>query len=275
MLRSLVGSEMCIRDSSHTLSIMILSLQTAELAVEDISPFAPNSLVTTTDTPTSTLQAGASFLGNLAARITSTSASEVLGDVSDGLINSFNKDMQQRAIDTQTQLSSKLDAATSAAVSVVSSIQESTFEAATKVATNAVNSVQDAIPTPVAAAMSSPAAREQMEQITKSIGQSVMENFKKSGLADAVNARVNSNDQLPSPLPSETQQETQSQLPLLSLTLRQVVENTMTATGLTDTYLAELLLAGEDMLSNLVTVGNVAADISQGLDVKFIERYDC
>ena len=248
--------------TSNTAVVTTLSFQTAVLDVDDISPFATNSMVTTNDTPTSSLKAGASFLGNLAARITSTSASEVIGDVSDGLIKSFNKDIQQRAIQTQTQLSSKLDAATSAAVNVVSSLQESTFEAAT----NAVNSVQDVIP--MAAVMSSP-AREQMEQITKSIGQSVLENFKKSGVVDALNGVIN-NEQ-PAQLP---EQESQPQpQPPLSLPLRQLVENTMAATGLTDNYLAELLLAGEDMLSNLVTVGNVAVDISQGLDVKFIERY--
>ena len=248
--------------TSKTAVVTTLSFQTAVLDVDDISPFATNSMVTTNDTPTSSLKAGASFLGNLAARITSTSASEVIGDVSDGLINSFNKDIQQRAIQTQTKLSSKLDAATSAAVNVVSSLQESTFEAAT----NAVNSVQDVIP--MAAVMSSP-AREQMEQITKSIGQSVLENFKKSGVVDALNGVIN-NEQ-PAQLP---EQESQPQpQPPLSLPLRQLVENTMAATGLTDNYLAELLLAGEDMLSNLVTVGNVAVDISQGLDVKFIERY--
>ena len=248
--------------TSNTAVVTTLSFQTAVLDVDDISPFATNSMVTTNDTPTSSLKAGASFLGNLAARITSTSASEVIGDVSDGLINSFNKDIQQRAIQTQTKLSSKLDAATSAAVNVVSSLQESTFEAAT----NAVNSAQDVIP--MAAVMSSP-AREQMEQITKSIGQSVLENFKKSGVVDALNGVIN-NEQ-PAQLP---EQESQPQpQPPLSLPLRQLVENTMAATGLTDNYLAELLLAGEDMLSNLVTVGNVAVDISQGLDVKFIERY--
>ena len=217
---------------------------------------------TTTDTPTSSLKAGASFLGNLAARITSSSTSEVIGDVGDGLINSFNKDIQQRAYQTQTQFSSTLDAATSAAANVVSSLQESTFEAAT----NAVNSVQDAMP--MVAAMSSP-AMEQMEQIKKSLGQSVpllLEPFKKSGLVDMANALgVISNEQ------RQLQQEQEPQPPL-SLPLRQLVENSMSATGLTDNHLAELLLAGEDMLSNLVNVGNVAADISQGLDVKFIDR---
>ena len=228
--------------------------QEGRQGVEDLSPFGSQPATSASSPPPTGIMAGASFLGALAARITSRgSASDTLAEVGGEIMDGWGKELQQRAELTSSSLSSQLEAA--------------------------ATSMQGAIPV---AFQPSQEQRARLELLAQSLS-SVPLPFNMTSMAPLPplpalgNTRGNSTITTTSSSPSEMLSGALQGMGVDVQRMdgifdpRQVVSSAMEATGLSDRALVELLTAGGDMLSALGGLGSAAADVSRGLEPGFVE----